>query len=82
MLLFTESYEECKRKKAKCDRLLPFSSLCSETSNQCDYTEQQKLGAKVGSNGGIDGHLERMELLLRDIHACIPTIPIIDSLSV
>ena len=70
--MLTESYEECKQKKAKCERLLPFSS---RTSNQCEYTEQQKPGAKVGSNRGMDGHLERMELLLRDIHACIPRIP-------
>ncbi|KAM5357120.1 hypothetical protein ACJZ2D_016592 [Fusarium nematophilum] len=44
------SCETCKRRKAKCDRILPRCTLCDKTSRPCAYPSiRMKPGPKLGS---------------------------------
>ncbi|CAO3689252.1 unnamed protein product [Rhizopus stolonifer] len=64
----SKACEQCRRKKVKCDGMLPFCGNCTSTSIGCTYKEStRKRGPPKGYIEAIEGRLHRLEALLGSI---------------
>lgn len=65
--MFKISCQRCKKKKVKCDRLLPSCTQCSKVGNDCIYKERLKPGPKTQKKHNSQQILEVKEARLFDI---------------
>ncbi|KAI9276529.1 hypothetical protein BY458DRAFT_407537, partial [Sporodiniella umbellata] len=54
--------EQCRRKKVKCDGMLPYCGNCVSANTVCTYKEtSRKRGPPKGYIEAIEGRLHRLE---------------------